>query len=185
MKYDKKKEDRYNYWNNIFDGHGGYMLPLLHNEPAIIRDIILAFVDDGESLLDIGCASGGTLDWIRHKKRKIKYKGTDYAENFIIENKKRLPDGLWGVMDAREIKEKDKSWDIVVIYDVIDNSEGWEQALNEACRVAIDKVILVMWADNDMETKKQYFIDKKIPIIDLKINGCVKSHRMIIGLFKT
>lgn len=192
MKYDKTKEKNYDYWNNIFDDHDGYMLEStmgLHivwgwNEYGILRKMILAFVEDGETLFEVGCASGNTYEVIKKQGRKIFYKGTDYAENFIKANKERMPDGEWEVQDARYLKEKDDSWDVVLIYDVIDNMEGQNKAIDEAIRVANKRVILLMWMDNEIEEKKDYLMKKGLHVLDIDIRGCIHFHKMLVGFIR-
>lgn len=182
IKYNKTKEKNYHYWQDSFDSHSGYMLADGYNEFAIIRSLVLSFVDDGDSILDVGCASGGTYDWIKNKKRNVIYKGTDYAENFVKANKKRHPNIIWEVEDCRKLNEGDNEFDVVVLYDVIDNMLGWELALKEASRVAIKRVILLMWMDNDMETKVKYMRDLGLNVLDIKMDGAVHFHRMLVGL---
>jgi ubiquinone/menaquinone biosynthesis C-methylase UbiE len=158
------------------------MLAQGENEFSTLRTLILAFVKNGQSVLDVGCASGNTYNWAIENGKDIKYKGTDYAEKFIEANKKRNPETEWEVMDSRDLKELDKSWDVVVLYDVIDNQEGWEKSLDEAVRVARDKVILLMWMDNDMDGKYNYLKNKGILTIDINVGGYVHFHRMMVGL---
>jgi len=182
MKYNKQEEQNYHYWQDNFDGHGGYMLPAGTNEYAIIRDIILAFIDDGDSVLDLGCASGGTYDWIKYKnKKRITYKGTDYAEKFVEANKKRHPNIIWEVEDCRDLAEEDGEYDVVILYDVLDGLPGWEQALDEAYRVAKKKVIVVMWMDPGMEQKLEYMKEIGLSVLDIKMEGNIHFHRMMIG----
>jgi ubiquinone/menaquinone biosynthesis C-methylase UbiE len=177
----KTDEKNYNYWQNVFDSHGGYMLAAEHNEYAILRDLILTFVDDRESILDLGCASGGTYDWIKEKKRKVTYKGTDYAEKFIEANRKRHPNIIWEVEDCRQLAEEDGEFDVVVLYDVLDGLDGWHKAIEEARRVAAKKVIVLMWCDAGMDDKRAYMEELGLSVLDLKIEGNIHFHRMLVG----
>jgi len=179
--YNKKTEQNYDYWQNLFDGHSGYMLSAGDNEYAILRNLVLTFVAEKDSLLDLGCASGGTYDWIKEKKRNIIYKGTDYAEKFVEANKVRHPNVIWEVEDCRDLVEADEEFDIVLLYDVLDGLPGWEQALDEAYRVAKKKVIVLMWMDPGMEDKYEYMKNKG-NVLNLNIDGAVHYHRMLVGL---
>jgi ubiquinone/menaquinone biosynthesis C-methylase UbiE len=153
----KKAEADYNYWQNQFDGHKRYMISGNGNEYYKIRRRILLYINDNSSLLDVGCASAGTLHHIKNfSKKNIAYKGVDYASNFIKANKKRFPKEKFEVQDARDLKEKDESYDVVLLYDVLDGLEGWELAIEEAIRVAKDKIIITMWKDNHMDEKLDY-----------------------------
>ncbi len=182
MKYDKTKETNYNYWQNEFDSHSSYMLAAEHNEYAILRDFILNFIDDGDSVLDVGCASGDTFGWAIKKGKTIDYRGVDYAEKFIEANKKRFPQTKWAVMDARYLKELSGSRDIVILYDVLDGMEGWELALKEAIRVAKKRVIVLMWMDANMQEKIDYMRDNNLSVIVMDIEGDgFHYHKFLVG----
>jgi 2-polyprenyl-3-methyl-5-hydroxy-6-metoxy-1,4-benzoquinol methylase len=181
-KYNKLKEKNYDYWQNLFDGHGGYMLAGGGNEYDILRRLLLHFVCFYESFLDIGCACGDNLEVSERLKLFLKYKGTDYVEKFIKANKKRRPEIDWEVMDARYLKEEDGSYDNVCLYDVLDGLEGWELALSEASRVATKRVIVLMWMDPAMEDKLAYMRKLGLRCIDIKIEGDgLHFHRLIVG----
>jgi len=181
MKYDKKTEKNYHYWQDTFDSHSSYMLAGGTNEYAVLRDLILTFIDDKDNILDLGCASGGTYDWIKEKQRTVLYKGTDYCEKFIKENKKRHPNIIWEVEDCRNLVEDDGEFDVVILYDVLDGLPGWEQALDEAYRVARKKIVVLMWCDPGMEDKLAYMKEKGLSVLDLKIEGNIHFHRMFVG----
>jgi ubiquinone/menaquinone biosynthesis C-methylase UbiE len=181
MKYNKKDEKNYDYWENNFDSHSGYMLAAGNNEYAILRDLILTFIAKFDKVLDLGCASGGTYDWIKEKKLTVTYKGTDYSEKFIEANKKRHPNIIWEVEDCRKLAEEDGEYDIVILYDVLDGLPGWEDAIDEAVRVAVKKVIVVMWMDPQMEDKLKYMQEKGLNVLDMKIEGAIHFHRMMVG----
>lgn len=164
MKYDKTKEKNYNTWQNDSGDHKTYMLGL--NIPTSeyyrIRKKALSYLEKGDSLLDVGCASGGTYHHIiNYTKRKIEYKGVDYCEKFIEANKGSYPEAEFEVQDARYLKEDNNSWDVVLLYDVLDGLKGWKQAIDEAIRVCRKKVIIVMWMDPRMDLKLDY-MEKKM-----------------------
>lgn len=106
---------------------------------------LVKFTRDGESFLDIGCGSGTTIDAIDAIKRDVKYKGVDFIESTIEWLKKQYPSREFEVQDARQLKEADRSWDIVWSRHVIDHLESFEKAIDEQCRVANKRVICVLW----------------------------------------
>jgi len=97
------------------------------------------------SILDVGCGTGPIYELIRDKQLPYKYKGVDYSSSFIKTCEKEFPAGNWEVQDARKLKEKDNSWDAVVILHTLDHINEYEKALKEAKRVARDIVIVVLW----------------------------------------
>lgn len=182
LTYDKTKEKNYDYWENQFDGHGGYMLSADGNEYDILRGMIFHFVDKYDSVLDVGCACGDNLEWAERHHKGIDYEGTDYCEKFIEANRKRRPDIKWKVEDARNLKEFSESFDEVILYDVLDGLEGWERALDEAYRVAICRVIVLMWMDPHMDDKAEYMRKLGMRVIDIKIEGDgIHYHRLLVG----
>jgi ubiquinone/menaquinone biosynthesis C-methylase UbiE len=182
-KFNKLKEENYDYWNNQFDGHSSYMRSDSGNEYDILRGLLLHFVGTGESFLDVGCAMGDTLEASERRGKKLRYKGTDYAEKFTKANKKRRPDVEWETMDARSLKEKDNSYDTVCLYDVVDTlRDTWTIALDEAFRVARKRVIILMWMDADMPAKAAYMRSLGLKTLEIDIEGDgIHYHKMLIG----
>jgi len=161
MKYNKYKEKTYQYWQNEFDRHDDYMGYTTLTGLFSVRNKIIELINDGESLLDVGCATGGTYDHIRHETdKKIKYKGVDYASKFIQHRKRLRPEAEWEVQDARYLKEKDNSWDVVLHFGAMDNTTGIKRAIREAKRVAKRLVIIIFWAQKNEQEYVEYM--KKI-----------------------
>ncbi len=186
----KENEKYYQYWQNEFDGHNDYMLSNKGNEYYQIREKVLSYVKDGESLLDVGCASGGTYQHIKdYFVKKIKYKGVDYVENFVESCRRRHPEALWNVSDARELKEEDHSWDTVLLYDTIDylmnpkDIHNWRKALDEALRVARKRLIIVLWSDYIRDGAKiKKYLKGKVKLTEIELYDLPQSpHHMFIG----
>jgi ubiquinone/menaquinone biosynthesis C-methylase UbiE len=178
----KQEEENYQYWQNEFDGHSDYMTAIEDNEYAQIRTEIFKYIDDGDSILDVGCATGNNLEEGEHLGFRFHYKGTDYVENFIEANKKRRPDIDWEVQDARELYEKDKSFDVVILYDVLDNMPDWQKAIDEAVRVAKKRIIITMWCDRHMEDKENYLVGKVKHLKSYHFaNDKCRDHYFIVG----
>jgi len=180
MKYDKTKEVDYNYWENEFDGQEHYMTAYDYNEYAQIRRIIFNYVDENDQVLDVGCASGNSLELGESTGKKFMYKGVDYTKSFIEACHKRRPDVDWEVQDARKLLETDKSWDEVILYDVLDNLDGWETAIDEAIRVARKRIVITMWKDKDMEAKLDYLKEKEIAVDKIEIKGDMVHYHYIL-----
>lgn len=177
-----KNEKNYKYWSEQFDGYGNYMMSGKGNEYYILRNIFFSFIDDDDSILDVGCASGGTYGQIKDQGRNNIYKGVDYAEGFVLANRKKFPEVKWSVMDARELKEAGGTWDVVLIYDVLDALEHWEEAIDEAIRVAVKKVVIMMWMDADMAGKRDYMRTKGLRVFEIDIEGDgIHYHKVLIG----
>lgn len=119
------------------------------------RKVIASFIKDGESVLDVGCGPGWNLDHFQQFGPKIRgYRGLDYSERFVrVANKRHNKDHnqRFRVGDCRELKEPKRSWDVVILQDVLEYVPGYEKPVLEALRVARKRVIITFWhlTEND------------------------------------
>lgn len=133
------------------------------NGPINVSQVmpLLKFVNDGESFLDVGCGSGTTFDAIRAIKKDVIYKGLDFIDHRVEWLKKTFPGVDFEVGDARHLSEADKSWDVVWSRHVVDHLGGFEEPMDEHCRVAKKTVICVLWVP--LNNGEEHLIK---PIID-------------------
>lgn len=145
-----------NFWNMLMGSEedaGQYMLSYGEGPGTDTRHVLSNFVNIGESVLDVGCGPGWNMEHFAEYGPMIKrYKGVDYASYFVnAANARRkgkfspeyaLP---FEVQDCRDLKEPDKSWDVVIIQDCLEHTNGYEKPLKEALRVARKRVIVGFW----------------------------------------
>lgn len=100
-----------------------------------------------ETLLDAGCGTGPIFDLIVNTDEKwdFKYKGTDYSRQMIETAKREFPYGKWEVQDAREMTEKDNSWDCVLLMHALDHIDDYKAVIKEATRVSKKYVCIILW----------------------------------------
>jgi len=130
------------YWDSIDmpyqmgpQKHRLYMLDLLMKKRVL-------------TLLDVGCGTGPIYEIINKfhaDKYSFIYKGTDYSEYMIDNCKQEFPSGTFEVQDARALKEKDNSWDCVVMLHSLDHVKEYDKAIAEAARVSKKYVCIVLW----------------------------------------
>src|SRR4030067_881346 len=163
-----KSEDRWfaTLVNDVWCRMGG-------NGPINVSQLmpLVKWTYDEESFLDVGCGSATTLDAIKAIKRNVKYKGVDFIDSRIEWLKQNYPGYDFENQDARHLKEEDVSWDTVWSRHVIDHLDGFEQPMNEHCRVARKRVVCILWYA--MNEKEEHDIK---PIFD---NGKTYPHEYL------
>lgn len=109
-----------------------------------IRELLLR-LDDGNRVLDVGCANGYSTIQLASQKR-VDIRGVDYIPEMIAQARQRvgaLGANLRGsvgfdVGDITALREPDGSYDRVVVIRVVINLREWElqlRALRECARV--------------------------------------------------
>lgn len=151
-----------NYWDKIMDtdeGAAQYMLTYGEGPGTETRHIIGSFINDGDSVLDVGCGPGWNLDhFLEHGPRVSRYKGLDYSERFVRVANKRHPEehpeiplnkkddfGYFAFGDCRLLPAMDGLYDVVILQDCLEHTNGYEKPIHEALRVAKKRVIITFW----------------------------------------
>lgn len=144
-----------NYWDKLMatdEGAASYMETYGEGVGSDTRFLIAQFINDGESVLDVGCGPGWNFDhFMVHGPAISNYKGLDYSKRFVRVANKRVmakagtKNGPFHLGDARKLKEEDGSWDVVILQDVLEHTNGYERPVEEALRVAGKRVIITFW----------------------------------------
>lgn len=139
-----------NYWDKLLesDEHAAsYMETYGEGAGSDTRHLLFSFVNDGESVLDVGCGPGWNLDHTQKFGPKLfGYRGLDYSERFVRVANLRHPDNhRFRVGDCRKLNEGDLTWDVVILQDVLEHTNGFEEPIKEALRVAKKRVIITFW----------------------------------------
>lgn len=142
-----------NYWDEIMgtdEGAGSYMETYGEGPGCTTREIVASFINDGETVLDVGCGPGWNYDHFKECGPKVEYKGKDYSERFVRAANKRNP-GVYEKGDLRDFGEPDKSWDVVIMQDALEHTNGYEKPIEEAIRVARKRIIITFWKASFMD----------------------------------
>jgi SAM-dependent methyltransferase len=151
-----------NYWDDLMatdEGAAQYMLTYGEGPGSDTRKLIGQFINDDESVLDVGCGPGWNYEhFVQYGPDVKRYVGVDYSKRFIRVCKKRQPDIEWVVGDCRDIQFDEDSFDVVILQDCLEHTSGYEIPLKEALRVARKRVIVTFWKasfmdDNESEDK--------------------------------
>lgn len=144
-----------NYWDQLMgdDAHAAEYMATYGEGPGFeTRHTVGSFINDGESVLDVGCGPGWNLDhFMQYGPQISQYKGLDYSKRFVrVANKRAMEkagtsSGPFEHGDARDLKEADGSFDVVLLQDCLEHTNGYEKPVTEALRVARKRVIISFW----------------------------------------
>jgi len=139
-----------NLWDNLMETDeiaGHYMYAYGEGPGCETRQIISSFINDGESVLDSGCGPAWNYDHFKEYGPDIDYTGIDLSPRFIRVANKRIGDKIPRVIlgDCRNLKFDDESFDVVILQDILEHTNGYEKPVREALRVAKKRVIICMW----------------------------------------
>lgn len=132
------------WWNNHVPGIEAkkqWIRSYDFNSPA--RLWMVEQVNDGESLLDVGCGPGVNYEQLLVKN--IDYVGIDIGTEFVQACQEMFPEGDFRFGDAMELDFPDNSFDTVLLCHVIENTINYQDPIREALRVAKKRVIIIMW----------------------------------------
>lgn len=146
-----------NFWDNLMedDEHASeYMLTYGEGPGSDTRNMLSNLINVGETVLDVGCGPGWNMDHFAENGPRVElYKGVDYSERFVrVANQRRVQKGIpptyaqpFELQDCRKLTEPDDSWDVVIIQDCIEHTNGYVRPVREALRVARKRVIVTFW----------------------------------------
>jgi ubiquinone/menaquinone biosynthesis C-methylase UbiE len=133
------------FWTEQSKRHGQSHAASWSDRQAIELEIreILQHLQDGDRVLDVGCANGySTVQFAQ--QRRVQVRGLDYIPEMIAEAKARLATVRtlgsveFGVGDITQLEEPANVYDRVVAIRVLINLGSWERqltALHECARV--------------------------------------------------
>lgn len=133
------------WWDTGLKNYKTFMRSFGEGVGIPTRDFLLDVIEDGESLLDVGCGPAITYENLKKHGRQVTYRGIDYCQNFIDACRELFPDGDFRIGDARSLPEATASWDMVLLRHLLAHTGGYRAVISEAMRVARKRVMLVMW----------------------------------------
>jgi ubiquinone/menaquinone biosynthesis C-methylase UbiE len=138
MKSNYSLEEIRKFWTQQAKEHGTAPAASWSDVYAIHLEIdtILKYLNNGEKVIDVGCANGySTVQFASQKK--IDIKGVDYIPEMIDQAKVRLSEigphllgaVAFDVDDIMKLKELDNTYDKVIVIRVVINLESWKNQL--------------------------------------------------------
>ncbi|MGA2094338.1 MAG: glycosyltransferase, partial [Sedimentisphaerales bacterium] len=110
---------------------------------SVLADIIWPYQRQGESLLEIGCASGYYFEILEYLLgRQITYTGVDYSQPLIDMAKDYYPRGNFVVADGANLPFGDNKFPVVISSSILLHVPNYPQHLAETIRVAGEIVVI-------------------------------------------
>lgn len=144
-----------NYWDLLMgdDDHAASYMESYGEGPGFeLRHKIGALIKPGDTVLDVGCGPGWNYDHFKQFGPEVDYTGLDYSERFIRVAKQRQPEGKFMVGDSRKLPPVVGVWDVVILQDTLEHTNGYEKPVYEALRVAKREVIITFWHLEDSDS---------------------------------
>jgi len=109
----------------------------------------------GSKVLDIGCGTGIYVDYLSKKGKEVF--GIDFVENFIKYAEKHRR-GKFLIAKAGKLPFNDKTFDTVIMFDLLEHLDDPVKTLKEAVRVTKKRIILIVPRESDISLKKHGLI---------------------------
>ena len=128
------------------EGAATYMTTYGEGLGAPTRLQLAKYLKSEDWVLDVGCGPGWNFDTFLEHGPAVYYRGMDYSERFVrVANQRVHPLKIFKKGDVRKIPEPDSSFDVVILQDVLEHTNGYKKPAKEALRVARKRVIVTFW----------------------------------------
>lgn len=97
-----------------------------------------------DSVLDVGCGEGFTLDRLQREKIGKSYEGIEYEQSAVDLAKKLYPSLTFKQGDIYKLPYKSNSFDLVVCTEVLEHLENPKKAYRELIRVSKKYILLTV-----------------------------------------
>lgn len=137
-----------NFWDMLMgdDEHAATYMESYNEGPgAKTREVLAKQLRPRDKVLDVGCGPGWNFDHFLEHGPSVLYRGIDYSERFVRVANQRTGMNIFKKGDARHLEEPDKSFNVVILQDCLEHTNGYEIPVQEALRVANRKVLITFW----------------------------------------
>ncbi len=131
----------------IQHGYHPHSLLWSNTEVQELRFKVLAAsgIQQGDSVLDVGCGFGDFADYLSRKGATVEYTGIDISEDLLIEGRKHFPDFKLIKGDLLDYNPAPRSYDYVILSGALnrkfDNAEQYTyhiiKRMFESCKIGI------------------------------------------------
>ncbi len=119
------------YFNDYYKDYRNKKDDLFESEKYFLDN----FLENINSVLDVGCATGGMYSIISELNSEINYTGVDVSANLINEAKKLYPGICFQEADGISLPFASNSFDGIISFGTTVHDQNWENLLLESFRV--------------------------------------------------
>ncbi|MBT5186806.1 MAG: class I SAM-dependent methyltransferase, partial [Kordiimonadaceae bacterium] len=140
-----------NYWKN----HRNKLDDLYPSERHFLEPAIKC----AKSVLDVGCAAGGSFDFCKEAKSNIDYTGIDISKELINIAKKFYPKGLFFVYDGHEIIFEENKFDLIFSIGVLHHLQHWRRLIKQMVKCSLKSTIfdIRLTKKETLDNAKKYY----------------------------
>ncbi len=136
------------YFNDYYKDYRRNFVDLFDSEKYFLKE----FINENETIYDVGCAVGGMYEILSSMKSEIRYQGVDIAEKMIDQARKNYPNINFEVVDGINLPEKDDSFDGVLSFGTTVHEQQWEKLISELWRVTKQDLLFDIRFVDDLPT---------------------------------
>jgi ubiquinone/menaquinone biosynthesis C-methylase UbiE len=128
----------------------------LHRD-NLIRMASRYLTDPKVKVLEVGCGSGLIYErLVPHLISNTKYTGIDVAEKMLAVARRNFPNGRFLSGDGYKLDFEDKSFDVVLSFEVLGHIPNIDRFVNEMLRVTARTCIFTVWPSSGEEIITTY-----------------------------
>ena len=130
-------------WNqpnvvSFFDSNRATTLDIYPSEWFFLKDQL----QEGISILDIGCAQGGFAGMIAEHLENFNYTGVDISEEMIAKAKIKFPQHTFHVVKEKDYSKVTGEYDISIVLGILHLHESWRETIQVAWNHTKSSLIL-------------------------------------------
>ena len=154
-------------WNqpnvvSFFDSHRMTTSDVYPSEWFFLKDEL----QEGMSILDIGCAQGGFAGMISEHLKNFSYTGVDISEEMIVKAKAKYPYHTFHIVKENDYSNVTKMYDVSIVLGILHLHESWRETIQVAWNHTKSSLILDL-----REISEETVEDKNKSYFTMDING--------------
>ena len=163
-------------WNqpnvvSFFDSHRMSTSDVYPSEWFFLKDEL----QEGMSILDIGCAQGGFAGMISEHLKNFSYTGVDISEEMIVKAKAKYPHHTFHIVKENDYSKIKGNYDISIVLGILHLHESWRNTIKVAWNYTKSSLILDL-----RQISEESVEDKNKSFFTMDINGSNEDYSEVL-----